>query len=129
MARKVRRDLQKESLWRRRLAEQAASGLSIVGWCRQNGVAASLFHFWKRTIARREGGGARAQLQRCVRAKGAAGFAQVVVSAPPGGIQSGSCDGGAIEIVLRGGPVVRVSAGFDARTLVDVLAVLEGRGC
>ena len=35
----------------------------------------------------------------------------------------------AIEIVLNGGPTVRVPTGFDPRTLGDVLAVLEGRPC
>jgi hypothetical protein len=34
-----------------------------------------------------------------------------------------------IEIVLNGGPTVRVPTGFDVRTLGDILAVLEGRPC
>jgi hypothetical protein len=34
-----------------------------------------------------------------------------------------------IEIVLPGGPTVRVPAGFDPRTLGDVLTVLEGHRC
>ena len=34
-----------------------------------------------------------------------------------------------IEIVLQGGPTVRVPAGFDPRTLGEILAVLEARPC
>ena len=34
-----------------------------------------------------------------------------------------------VEIVLADGRVVRVAPGFDRRTLLDVLGVLEGRGC
>jgi hypothetical protein len=34
-----------------------------------------------------------------------------------------------IEIVLDGGPTVRVPAGFDPRTLGDILAVLGDRRC
>ena len=34
-----------------------------------------------------------------------------------------------IEIVLPDGPTVRVPAGFDPRTLTEVLTVLGGRRC
>ncbi len=34
-----------------------------------------------------------------------------------------------IEIVLNGGPTVRIAPGFDPGTLGQVLAVLEGRPC
>jgi hypothetical protein len=34
-----------------------------------------------------------------------------------------------VEIVLAQGRMVRVPAGFDRQTLVDVLALLEARPC
>jgi len=34
-----------------------------------------------------------------------------------------------IEIVLRGGQVVRLQSGFDRQALSQVLAILEGRSC
>jgi hypothetical protein len=34
-----------------------------------------------------------------------------------------------VEIVLADGRIVRVPTGFERQTLVDVLAVLEGRPC
>jgi transposase-like protein len=34
-----------------------------------------------------------------------------------------------IEIMFSGGRVLRIPSGFDRRTLLDVLDVLEGRGC
>ena len=35
----------------------------------------------------------------------------------------------AIDIILRSGPIVRVRPGFDAVTLAQAIAVLEGREC
>ncbi len=36
--------------WERRLAEQAASGLSARAWCRQAGVAYGTFSYWRRRV-------------------------------------------------------------------------------
>jgi hypothetical protein len=130
MARRIRRDLRKESLWRERLTDQAASGLTIAEWCRRNDVAGSLFHFWKRTMARRGADRIRRQPQSSARPKEPAVFAPVLLAPAP---QPDRPDplpaGGAMEIVLAGSRVVRVGAGFDEATLARVLAVLEGRPC
>ena len=130
MAQRIRRDLQKEALWRERLTDQAASGLTIAEWCRRSDISGSLFHFWKRTIARRGTGRIRPGTKSPTRPKDPVVFAPVVL-APP--LQQVDPDplpaGGAIEIVLAGPRVVRVGAGFDEATLARVLAVLEGRPC
>jgi antitoxin component of MazEF toxin-antitoxin module len=55
---------------------------------------------------------------------GEVGFLPVQVAA-----ERGAESGHSIEIVLGGDRLVRVPAGFDRRTLLDVLAALEGRGC
>jgi hypothetical protein len=34
-----------------------------------------------------------------------------------------------LEVVVRGGQVIRVPTGFDAPTLAQLLAVLEGQPC
>jgi hypothetical protein len=130
MAQRIMRDPKKEAFWRERLAQQAASGLTIVAWCRQNGVAGSLFHFWKRTIGRRDTGRPGPRPKTTVRPKEPAVFAQVVLAPAPAPADPQALPaGGAIEIMLAAGDVVRVPSGFDAPTLARVLAVLEARPC
>jgi len=129
MAQRNQRDLQKEALWRKRLADQAGSGLSIAAWCRRNAVAGSLFHFWKRTIARRGGGNSEAKTRSPVPTKDEAVFAPVVFAPPPPVAGERLPVQNVVEIVLAGSRVVRVGADFDAATLARVLAVLEGRPC
>jgi transposase-like protein len=130
MAQGSGRDLRKEALWRRRLADQAASGLSISEWCRRSEVSGSLFHYWKRALARRGAGRVGSDPKSLAKPPGQAVFAQVVLTpaAEPGEGDLLSA-GGAVEIVLPGERVIRVGAGFDAATLWRVLAVLEGRPC
>jgi len=137
----------KEACWRDRLHRQADSGLTIVEWCRRNNVSRSLFHFWKREIARREAAGregpppqpeAPAGLEDSAVAA-AAPFARVVL-APGQESPAPACAAasepnavaradGTIEIVLANARVVRVAPGFDGPTLGRVLALLEGRPC
>jgi hypothetical protein len=40
-----------EVLWRRRLLQQSRSGLSILQFCRREGVSPASFHAWKRRLA------------------------------------------------------------------------------
>ena len=52
------------------------------------------------------------------------------ISGHPGAAEAGHpLAGRGVEIVLAQGRTVRVPAGFDRQTLVDVLAVLEARPC
>jgi hypothetical protein len=37
--------------WRERFQRQAASGLSVVAFCRREGVSPASYHWWKRTLA------------------------------------------------------------------------------
>jgi transposase-like protein len=124
------RDSKKEPYWREHLARQAASGMNIVQWCRQNGVSASLFHYWKRALARRDGRIQAPKPEPTPAAPAAPLFAQVVLTTPPPAARPLTPDGGApIEIIMEDSRVVRVRPGFDAPTLARVLAVLEGRAC
>ena len=127
-------DPQRETLWRQRLADQAASGMSITQWCRRSGTSASLFHYWKRALAKRDG--RRLKPPRCsATARNearpqAAAFARVMIASPtPKSQLAASAADPAIEIVLSGSRVVRVGAGFDAQALARVLALLEERSC
>jgi transposase-like protein len=115
------------------------SGGSVREYCRAVGLRESAFYFWRRKLA---GQG---------RPTAAANDSQPVV---PGRVPvaprperrssqrsrpsflpvrltgndptEATCR---VEIVLAGGRTVRVRAGFDRQTLVDVLAVLEARPC
>ena len=57
MAKRGTRDLEKESLWRRRLETHAGSGQSVRGWCRDYGVTETAFYWWRRELARRDAEG------------------------------------------------------------------------
>jgi hypothetical protein len=132
---------EKEALWRGRVAAQAASGLTIRIWCQQAGYSDSLFHYWKSTLAKRDGTYTPPPPRRVpatpktpAALTPAPAFARVVVAAaPPTPARSANAPASAaataIEIVLPGLRVVRVHAGFDAAALSRVLDLLEERPC
>lgn len=45
-------DQKKLALWRRRVARQEASGLTVAAFCRQERVSVSLWKYWQRKIER-----------------------------------------------------------------------------
>ena len=129
-------DLSKEALWRRRLADQAASAISITQWCRRSGISDSLFHYWRRTLAQRDGRRLKPPRRQAAAKNKAqsppAAFARVLIAPPvcdPPSPSSPAGSGTLIEIVPGEPRVVRVGAGFDALALTRVLALLEERPC
>jgi transposase-like protein len=48
MARKVNQALREQ--WRRRIERQRGSGLSVLEFCRSEGVSPACFHLWKRKL-------------------------------------------------------------------------------
>ena len=40
--------LKKRQEWKNKILKQKESGLSIESWCRENGMASHLFHYWKK---------------------------------------------------------------------------------
>jgi len=105
------RDERKERQWRRWIGEWQASGLSARAFCERRGLTAASFYAWRRVLERRA-----AEQPAFVPV-------QVVADATPAGQAS------ALEVVIADGRVVRVAPGFDAATLRQLLAVLEGRPC
>jgi len=139
MARKQRRrDPVKERFWRRVVRRRQRSGLSVREFCRDEGVAESSYHYWRRELVRRnreqtlgeEGAG-----ENGISPEGSAAssdgsedaLAFVPVQVVPDAV--GSCPSGLIEVVLTSGETVRVPVGFDSRVLEGVLRVLAGRRC
>jgi hypothetical protein len=110
MARGRVRDERKEQQWRRWIGEWRASGMSVRAFCARRGLATPSFYAWRRTLEQRAA------------EKAAFVPVQVVADAPP-------AQASALELVLADGRIVRVATGFDAATLRQVLAVLEGRPC
>jgi hypothetical protein len=107
---KYARDLDLERQWRRRLKAWQRSGLSGRDFCRRYSLSEPSFYGWRREIARRDREHAAAHEQPA--------FVPVaVVAAEP------------LEVVVRGGRVVRVGRGFDAAHLRAVVAALEGLPC
>src|SRR2546426_10867911 len=105
MAKGKARDLRKEHLWRRRVGQWRASGLTVRAFCKRHGLAEPSFYAWRRVLAERQ-----AQAPAFVPVR-------IVPDEAP-------APAGAIEVLLPGKRSVRVSAGVDAATLRLVLAVL-----
>ena len=104
------RDERKEQQWRRRISQWRASGLSVRAFCARHGLASASFYAWRRVLERR--------------AAEQPAFVPVQVVADTMPAQTS-----ALEVVLADGRTVRVAPGFDAATLRQLLAVLEGRPC
>ena len=104
------RDERKEQQWRRWIGEWQASGLSARAFCQRRGLALPTFYAWRRTLERRA--------------------AEVPAFVPVQAVADGvPAQASALEVVLAEGRTVRVAPGFDAATLRQLLAVLEGRPC
>jgi len=104
------RDERKERQWRRWINQWRASRLSVRDFCARHGLAPARFYHWRRVLERRA-------------AEEPAAFVpvQVVPDAMP-------AQASALEVILADGRTVRVAPGFDAATLRQLLAVLEGGG-
>ena len=104
-------EMSREALWRGHVERWRASGDSIRGYCRGQGISEPGFHFWKRELQRRDA-------RRAAREQGPA-FAEVRLTASPEAL---------LEVVCDTPRRILVHPGFDAETLARVVAALEGGG-
>jgi hypothetical protein len=109
---KVRRGGAARDVWRRLVAEQKSSQLSIEAFCTRQKVSTSSFYRWKQVL-KSEPASARAS------------------QAPPPRFLPISLSGGSglIEIQLPSGVILRVPPGADEQSLSVVLRALEARPC
>jgi hypothetical protein len=124
-----RRDPVKEQFWRRTIADQARSGLSVRAFCEQEGLEPWNFHWWRQTLARRD---REVSPARTVRRPNSMAELPVPAAFLPVRVVQDAASLAAttpIEIVLPAGPTVRVTKGFDPHALDAVLSVLEARRC
>ena len=105
------RDQHKERQWQRWIDQWQASGLSVRDFCARHRLPTPTFYTWRRRLQRR--------------AAEQAPFLPVQVVADTPRSQASP-----LEVVLAGGPVVRVPPGFDPASLRQLLALLrEGGPC
>ena len=127
------RDLSLERAWRKRMRQQERSGLTIRQFCQQEGLVDHQFSWWRSELKRRaikSRGRTKnrtkstkpAQRKQTIKrsATTAAGFLPVHVesSLMP-----------SVEIVLDEPPRIRVTRGFDAELLREVMLAVEQVGC
>ena len=123
MARGARaRDLERSRRWAALVSEWRASGASQAAFCRERGLNANSFNFWKLRVLRQRPGTRRARSSlEAVTGAGAPAFIPVRVAAPE------AC---ALEVCLRTGHMIRITADFDETILRRLIGVLEdGRAC
>lgn len=114
MAKGSRRDVELERRWRELIEDQNGSGLTVVAFCKERGVPASSFHYWKRELKRRDA----ERTTDVIRPRKRVELSDFV----PVHVMAEARDG--IEIDLAG-VVVRVRRGFDEEALARVIHVLR----
>ena len=124
-----RRSVEKEAYWRGQLDQQVVSGLSVRGWCRDNGVSEPSFYMWRREVRKRDlerGLSNRNPAERGVQGR----LSEAAVT--PGFVAVDVVTSGAVladreaklEIAVAGGVVIRLREDVSAETLERVLTVV-----
>ena len=103
---------ERERFWRKLVAGQPHSGVSIRDWCERHGVSEPSFYFWRRELARR----------REQRQDASPQIVPVDVTPPVAGSRWG------LEIELPGQIVVRVGPECNLNLLRQALTVLRDGG-
>jgi hypothetical protein len=123
------RDPAKEKHWRRLLRLWRGSGQTGRDFCAEHQLSEPSFYAWKREIARRDQEGAA----RSKPTMGALAPQRSAAAALPAFMQV-TTDAAvsvtdALEVVLSGGRLLRVRAGFDADVLRQLVRLLEEPPC
>ncbi len=113
---KSQRDPNLESFWRQVLERRRASGLTVRAFCQQQRLTETSFHFWRRTIRKRDAAGQRTP------ASTPAFLPAVVQTDPSPASQADSC----IAIDLQGGRVLRLPAAMPIVRVAELIRAIEG---
>ena len=122
-----RRDPAKERFWRTAVRQQQVSQLKIREFCRQQGLAETAFHAWRREIQRRDRQAAQSKsLGRAARPDSRRSVRHPTFLPVALGTASLSY---ALEVALPSGVVLRIGRDCDGPTLRTVLGALEDGAC
>jgi hypothetical protein len=110
MAKGQQRDPAREAKWRRILARQDKSGLSVRGFCQRERLPESAFYAWRRTIQHRD-----------VQRTPAPAFVPLMV-------QTDAAADGAVIVQLRGGRVLRLPLSMPPAQLAALVHAIERSG-
>lgn len=113
MARK-QRNPELESYWRKMLERQQSSGLTVRAFCRQERLVETSFHYWRRTIRRRDAA-------RPLVPTPAPAFVPAVVR-----LDQHPEPEPCIAIDLRGGRVLRLPAAMPIARVAELIRAIEG---
>jgi transposase len=120
------RDRDKEWHWRQHVAAWRRSGQSVRAYCAAEGLSEPSFYSWRRVLAERARH--RVAKQRHVGSTDQETVPDADSPFVPVRLVEETTST-ALEVVLRGGRVVRVPAHFATDTLRAVVAALEGLPC
>ena len=122
-------DPAKTHFWRQVLARQQASGLTVPAYCAAHGLSQANFYRWQRVLAQRPERRAVPRPTPPRRSTHPPQAETLPLFVPLDALDVATATRAALEVVLADGRVVRVRPGFDAATLGQRVACLEGRGC
>jgi transposase len=111
----------REQFWRDHVAGWKSSGLSLRLYSEHHGLKAGTLGYWNSRLKAQ----AAAPLTSSAGSETVATFLAVHVAEPAVSVSEPRDD--RIELVLKGGSVLRVGRGFDAMTLDRLLDVVERR--
>ena len=115
---------QREEHWRRVLARQQQSGITQADFCRREGIQQASLSWWVRELKERD------QSHRPVRKARPKKSARRSAFVPVHVIQATSRPSASpLEVVTRGGHIVRLQPDFDSTALRRLVAALEGQPC
>jgi hypothetical protein len=123
------RDRGKERHWRRHVAAWRRSGWSVRAYCESEGLSEASFYAWRRVLRERESCDAASHPRSGEAADNSLTAVAAVSPFVPVRLVDEAASSGGVEVVLRGGRVVRVAAGFAAQTLRAVVVALEELPC
>ena len=130
------RDLALERAWRKRMREYGRSGLTIRDFCQRKGLAYHQFSWWRSELKRRAAKSESKQTQSArkqpagskrTKKAGIQSRHSLAASFVPVQVQAAAQAVPTVEIILDQPPRLRVSSGFDADLLRQVVGVLEQR--
>jgi len=111
----------KEQHWRRHVAAWRRSGQTVRAYCQAAGLSEPSFYGWRRVLAERQRRAGPGQENLDCQPSAPVFVPVRLIDEPK--------EPGAVDLVLRGGRVLRLTAGFTTETLRAVLTVLEDLPC